>query len=115
MADTMYSILGLEEDASADAVKQKYHEMALKHHPDRNRNQNDKAPECKSNDADNGQNTAMFFRVQEAWEILKDPQKRKAYDKELKERAAKQQNVAISFRATLNECDLIDQEMDDDG
>lgn len=61
-----YTILGVEKDASQDEVKRAYRRLARKYHPDVN----------KDPDAEN-----MFKDLGEAYEVLKDPEKRAAYDK----------------------------------
>ena len=60
-----YQILGLQRAASADEVKTAYRRLARKYHPD----------VSKEADAE-----ARFKEVQEAYEVLKDPEKRAAYD-----------------------------------
>ncbi len=60
-----YKILGVERTASAEEVKKAYRRLAHKYHPDVNR----------SPDAE-----AKFKEVAEAYEVLKDPEKRKTYD-----------------------------------
>ena len=62
-----YALLEVQRDASADDLKRAYRKSAMKHHPDRN--PGDKAAEAK------------FKEVSEAYEILKDDQKRAAYDR----------------------------------
>ncbi len=61
-----YKILDIPKTASADEVKKAYRKLAVKYHPDKNKD--DKAAEEK------------FKEVNEAHEILKDETKRKEYD-----------------------------------
>lgn len=60
-----YQIMGLERDASQDDIKRAYRKLARKYHPD----------VSKEPDAE-----ARFKEVGEAYEVLKDPEKRAAYD-----------------------------------
>ena len=61
-----YQTLGLKRDASADEIKRAYRKLAQQYHPDRN----------KQADA-----SEKFSQVGEAYEVLKDPEKRKLYDR----------------------------------
>lgn len=61
-----YKILGVEKNASADDIRKAYRKLARKHHPDLN--PNDKEAHKK------------FQQVNEANEVLSDPEKRKKYD-----------------------------------
>jgi curved DNA-binding protein len=60
-----YKILGVERNANADEIKKSYRRLARKYHPDVSSEKN--AEE-------------KFKQVKEAYEVLKDPEKRKAYD-----------------------------------
>ncbi|OYV75770.1 MAG: cytochrome C biogenesis protein, partial [Acidithiobacillus ferrivorans] len=60
-----YRILGVERSADANAIKAAYRKMARKYHPD----------VSKEKDAEE-----RFKDLQEAYEVLKDPEKRAAYD-----------------------------------
>ncbi len=61
-----YQTLGVDRKAPANAIRKAYQHLAQKYHPDRN--QNDKTAEEK------------FKQIQEAYAVLKDPEKRQAYD-----------------------------------
>jgi curved DNA-binding protein len=60
-----YKIMGVKRDASQDEIKRAYRKLARKYHPD----------VSKERDAE-----AKFKELGEAHEVLKDPQKRAAYD-----------------------------------
>ena len=62
-----YEILGVSNDASADEIKKSYRRLAMKFHPDRN-SEDDSAEE-------------KFKEAKEAYEVLKDTDKRAAYDR----------------------------------
>lgn len=61
-----YKILGLDKSASEDDIKKAYRKLARKHHPDLN--PNDQEAHKK------------FQQINEANEVLSDPEKRKKYD-----------------------------------
>ena len=61
-----YEILGVKRDATDEDIKKAFRKLAFEYHPDRN----------KSGDAED-----KFKEINEAYEILRDPNKRSAYDK----------------------------------
>lgn len=61
-----YKIMGLEKSANQDEIKRAYRKLARKYHPDVS-----KEPDAEQ----------KFKEVGEAYEVLKDPQKRAAYDR----------------------------------
>ena len=63
-----YAQLGVAANASPEAVRKAYHAGALRFHPD-------KAPQ-------NPFAEAQFLRLREAYEVLKDPARRRRYDQE---------------------------------
>src|ERR1700734_2617065 len=62
-----YATLGVAREANAEDLKKAYRKLAMQHHPDRN--PGDKQAEAK------------FKEINEAYDILKDEQKRAAYDR----------------------------------
>src|SRR3954463_8961659 len=57
-----YEVLGVGKGASADEIKKAFRKAAIEHHPDR------------------GGEEAKFKEINEAYEVLKDAEKRKRYD-----------------------------------
>ncbi len=62
-----YEVLGVEKGADAKSIKKAYKRLAMKHHPDRNKDNKEQAEE-------------KFKEIQKAYAILSDDQKRQAYD-----------------------------------
>ncbi|RAO73671.1 uncharacterized protein BHQ10_009683 [Talaromyces amestolkiae] len=62
----LYDALSIKPDATQDEIKKAYRKAALKHHPDKNK--------------DNPKAAEKFKEVSQAYEVLSDPEKRKTYD-----------------------------------
>lgn len=62
-----YEVLGVSRTASADEIKKAYRRLAMKHHPDRNK--------------DDDSAEAKFKEAKQAYEILSDADKRATYDR----------------------------------
>ncbi|HZW59973.1 MAG TPA: molecular chaperone DnaJ [Woeseiaceae bacterium] len=62
-----YDILGVNKSATADEIKKAYRRLAMKHHPDRNKDDDDASQRFKD--------------AKEAYEVLSDSDKRAAYDR----------------------------------
>ena len=58
-----YEVLGVSKTASEDEIKKAFRKAAVKHHPDKE-----------------GGDEAKFKEINEAYEVLKDKQKRQRYD-----------------------------------
>jgi len=68
MAKDFYETLGVSKSASIDEIKKAYRKLALKYHPDTNGNK------------DNPEADKKFKEINEAYQVLSDPQKRSQYD-----------------------------------
>ena len=60
-----YSILGVNKGASSSDIKKGYFKQSKLYHPDKNKNPNAKE---------------QFQKINEAYEVLQDPEKKKIYD-----------------------------------
>src|SRR6266566_4251462 len=61
-----YEVLGVSRSASEDELKKAFRRLAKQYHPDTNKEQGAEA---------------RFIEINEAYEVLSDPQKRAAYDR----------------------------------
>ena len=62
-----YEVLGVSKSASADEIKKAYRRLAMKYHPDRNKTDDD--------------SERKFKEAKEAYEVLRDSDRRAAYDR----------------------------------
>lgn len=65
MSLTYYDILQLNQNASATEIKKSFRYLALKYHPDKNKN---------------SESNQMFLKIVEAYEVLSDTNLRRKYD-----------------------------------
>jgi curved DNA-binding protein CbpA len=93
---SLYDTLGVDKDASPDAIKRAYRKRAMKHHPDR------------------GGDAATFARLQEAHDVLMDPARRLQYDRsgDTRQHDTRQQmlaELAQMFLALVMQCPDLDR------
>ena len=69
MTQNHYDVLGLDQSANENEIRKAYRSLSLKYHPDRN-------PSEEAGE--------LFRKINEANEVLSDPDKRKQYDHDLK-------------------------------
>ena len=80
MEENYYELLGVSREATLEEIKKAYRKQAMKYHPDRN--PGDKTAE------------EMMKKVNVAFEVLSDPDKRKSYDRDIEH---KQSNDNYSY------------------
>lgn len=84
-----YDILGIDENADSDRIKDSYRKLALRYHPDRNNGDKEAAEKMKA--------------INEAYAVLSDPRKREEYDS-MKHRYGS--SAHSHFRHTYSEQDI---------
>src|SRR5229473_7515626 len=62
-----YEVLGVSREADAEEIKRSYRKLAMKYHPDRN--------------VGDAEAEEKFREAAEAYEVLRDPEKRQRYDR----------------------------------
>ena len=72
--DDPFKILGVSREATEKEIKTSYRKLALKHHPDR-----------QSNDKDRAEAQDKFAKIANAYEVLTDPELRRQYEESLRE------------------------------
>ncbi|KAL0210274.1 hypothetical protein P9112_010358 [Eukaryota sp. TZLM1-RC] len=68
MTRDYYEVLGISRNASEDDIKKAYRKLAIRYHPDKNPDNTEEAQK-------------KFVEITEAFDVLKDPEKRQIYDK----------------------------------
>lgn len=69
--ENLYNILGVAPNASNDDIKKRYRSLAMRFHPDRNREEGAEA---------------RFNAIQQAYEVLTDAKRRAEYDQQMNDR-----------------------------
>ena len=100
MSDTVefpdfYRILEIDSSASLAAIKQKYHQLSLKHHPDKQQGQTP-AKDCEKE----------FVTLNLAYKVLSNPELKHEYDVQYAARASN--SVPIHDQISLDEMELQD-------
>jgi curved DNA-binding protein CbpA len=80
-----YETLGLPFGASAEEIRKRYRELVRRYHPDVN-----PSPDAKE----------RFLRIQEAYQVLSDPERRRHYDALLRLRMQEQGRAGFSASQT---------------
>ncbi len=83
-----YEQLGIARDADAEAIRTAYRTLAKQLHPD-------------LSDGGGSDSKEAFLRVQEAYDVLRDPQRRARYDHELSHRAATAQAARLAAQRRI--------------
>lgn len=94
MTAEYYNLLGVPFDAAPDEIRSAYFEAARRFHPDANSD-----PMAREN----------FLRVQEAYEVLASPEKRKKYDLTLPDAAKTPLLVGMSIRVSRSTIPIMDE------
>lgn len=85
-----YKTLGVAKNSTPDEIKKAYRKLASQHHPDK------------------GGDTAMFQKIEEAYRILSDPQKRQEYDNPAPQFNFNQGQSPFGFQFNSNNFDIND-------
>ncbi|KAI9348588.1 DnaJ domain-containing protein [Obelidium mucronatum] len=83
---TFYDLLGVPQEASKATLKSRFYELSMKHHPDKNPN--------------NEESTQLFVKINEAYSVLSDEGKRREYDRGLAVKGDQSVNRS-GFKSTM--------------
>jgi molecular chaperone DnaJ len=67
LGEDYYQAMGLKRGATDEQIKKQFKKLAIKYHPDKNKDDPDRAKQ-------------QFQKIANAYEVLSDPEKRKVYD-----------------------------------
>ena len=94
MEETHYDVLGVASTASVDDIKSAHRQKARELHPD-------KVPDRETD----------FRRVQKAWECLREPDRRKAYDYDvMHQKMIRESKVSAAIPIKLSEMELAEDD-----
>ena len=88
--DSHYDILGIAPEASAKEVKSAFRKQAKRLHPDLARANGARGAAAEGGEGGGRSRDAAMRRLLEAYAVLSDPEKRRAYDRSLRRRAAEE-------------------------
>ncbi len=92
--ENYYTLLGVPRDATPEEIQRAYRWAARRYHPDRN-----PSPEA----------TEQFLRIQEAYETLRDPQRKAAYDRKLPSLTEAEDLVTLRYQVSLPHLPLLQE------
>lgn len=124
-ATSLYELLGVSPQSSVDEIRRAYHRAARQHHPDKRAvgsNTQSDAPTPVTSTTTTTEADAAFVRIQEAYETLRDPELRAAYDaKLLRDAVVRKRDVelvrvadVVSVREMTREVVPADADADED-
>eukprot|EP00962_Isochrysis_galbana_P012016 scaffold3382_cov108-Isochrysis_galbana.AAC.5 len=94
--DVAYDVLGVQHNATANEIRRAYHRLAREQHPDRG---------CATPEGHQA-----FVQLQQAWELLREPERRRRYDAALEE----ERYALLRATALTHDVDLSDMEYAED-
>lgn len=102
-----YEILGVSESADAVKVKEAFRSLILRYHPDKSASRGSRSDDDDDDDVD------YVNLIQKAYDILRDPIKRKQYDEELRLERQRNQN-RLESAIVIAKSDCVTEECNDD-
>jgi diphthamide biosynthesis protein 4 len=107
MTEDHYQMLGVARDASHAAIRAAYHAKLLIHHPDKLQHRSSaEGPDIASGVGDEGE----LASVMQAWAVLKDPDLKERYDKQLLIEGLRESVSSINFYDEVNLSEMEEME-----